>query len=154
MAHYLDILIFLGMLALGFGFGTWIEKRHYRSIQKREQELNSLPAMATKILPDGHFQQQLVLGSVVVSVDYFKRFLATLRNLFGGRMISYETLIDRARREAVLRMKSMAQEKGAEMIFNVKLETSSISKGRNGAIGSVEVLAYGTALIPLQSKLQ
>ena len=37
---------------------------------------------------------------------------------------------------------------GAEMVFNIKLETASISKGRRNAIGSVEVLAYGTAIIP------
>jgi hypothetical protein len=32
------------------------------------------------------------------------------------------------------------------MVFNVKIETVSISKGRRDAVGSVEVLAYGTAL--------
>jgi uncharacterized protein YbjQ (UPF0145 family) len=46
-----------------------------------------------------------VSGSVVVSVDYFKRFLAGLRTLVGGRVTSYETLLDRARREAILRCK-------------------------------------------------
>jgi len=147
----MDIIIFIVLLALGYGFGTWVEKRHYRSIREREQVLNALPAMATKQIPtQDHFKQQLVLGSVVISVDYFKRFLAALRNFFGGRVTSYETLIDRARREATLRMKSRAKEVGAEMIFNVKYETASISKGNKCAIGSIEVLAYGTALIPSQ----
>jgi uncharacterized protein YbjQ (UPF0145 family) len=45
-------------------------------------------------------------------------------------------------------MKTEAYARGAEMVFNVKLETASISKGRRNAIGSIEVLAYGTALIP------
>jgi hypothetical protein len=31
-------------------------------------------------------------------------------------------------------------------VFNVKMETSSISKGQRDTIGSVEVLAYGTAI--------
>jgi uncharacterized protein YbjQ (UPF0145 family) len=81
----------------------------------------------------------------VISVDYFKRFLASLRNIFGGRISSYETLVDRARREAILRMKASCP--GATQIINVRLETSSLSKNtRKGSIGSIEVFAYGTAI--------
>lgn len=147
-----DLILFLTLLALGYGFGQYAEMRHYRSILAREQQLNSLPAVASRIPPtDGIYDQQLVSGSVVVSVDYFKRFLATLRNLFGGRVTSYETLLDRARREALLRMKAQAQALGATLVFNVKYETASISKGRGNTIGSVEILVYGTALTPLRN---
>ena len=38
----------------------------------------------------------------------FKRFLANLRRLIGGRVKSYESILDRARREALLRMKTEA----------------------------------------------
>ena len=130
-------------------FGHIAEKRHYKSIIQREKKFNSLPAIASRIPPmNGGHHQELVSGSVVISVDYFKRFAATLRNFFGGRVTSYESLIDRARREALLRMKQAASDHSAEFVFNVKYETASISKGRKGRIGSVEVLAYGTALIP------
>ena len=88
----------------------------------------------------------LVAGSVVVSVDYFKRFLAGLRGLVGGRVVAYESLLDRARREAILRMKQQARELNAAMVFNIKIETSSISRNARGGVGSIEVLAYGTAL--------
>ena len=54
----------------------------------------------------------LVNGSTVVSNDYFKRLLAILRNIFGGRVKAYESLLDRARREAVLRMKDEAHSSG------------------------------------------
>ena len=145
-----DLIVFLTLLALGYFFGRLAETRHYRSIIKREQALARIPAIATKI-PDLSLRPQktvLVTGSVVISVDYFKRFLTGLRNLVGGRVKSYETLLDRARREAILRMKDQARIKGASLIFNVKLETSSISQGRReNSIGSVEVLAYGTAFI-------
>ena len=89
----------------------------------------------------------------MISVDYFKAVLAGLRNFFGGRVTSYETLLDRARREAILRMKESASAYKAQMIFNVKLETSSISKGPRNAIGSVEVLAYGTAIKMQQQEI-
>ena len=44
-------------------------------------------------------------------------------------------------------MKQSASDLGANYVFNVKMETSSISKGSRESIGSVEVLAYGTAII-------
>lgn len=145
----MDLIIFLTLLALGYGFGRYAETRHYRSIIAREQALSSLPTVASRLPPnDRLYQQQLVSGGVVVSVDYFKRFLAGLRNLFGGRMKAYETLLDRARREAILRMKEQAEAAGAAYVFNPKLETASISKGKGNNIGSVEVFAYGTAMIP------
>ena len=87
---------------------------------------------------------KLVTGSVVISVDYFKRILAGLRNIFGGQVSAYETLVDRARREAILRMKEKCPK--ATQLINLRIETSSISKGAKQQVGSVEVLAYGTAI--------
>ena len=144
-----QLIFFLVLLVLAYFIGTYIEKKHYASIIEREKKLNKLPAIAIKTPPtDGNFEQQLVLGSVTISVDYFKRFLATLHNFFGGRVTSYETLLDRARREALLRMKEAAAELNATLVLNIKYETASIYKGSGGAIGSVEMLAYGTAMIP------
>lgn len=56
-------------------------------------------------------------------------------------------MLDRGRREALLRMKAQAAGQGANAVFNIKLETSSLSQTDNGkgALGTVEVLAYGTA---------
>jgi len=149
MENYLDIIIFFALLALGYFFGRSREKSHYRSIIKRESQLRSIPVIASKILPDEFLpcQTTLVSGSVVISVDYFKKFVAGLRSIVGGRIASYESLIDRARREAVLRMKQEAKKLNADYVFNIKMETSSISKGRENSIGSVEVLAYGTAVM-------
>ena len=149
MENYLDIIIFFVLLALGYFFGQSREKNHYRSIIKREAQLRSIPVIASKILPDEFLpcQTELVSGSVVISVDYFKKFVAGLRSIVGGRITSYESLIDRARREAILRMKQEAKRLNADYVFNIKMETSSISKGREGSIGSVEVLAYGTAVV-------
>jgi len=145
-----DLIVFLILLALGYGFGRYSEKKHYKSIFKREKELNNILAIASKITPFRRqdLDSQLVAGNVVISVDFFKRFIAGLRNIFGGRVTSYETLLDRARREAILRMKEEAEKLNAEFVFNIKLETSSIHKGRGNSIGSVEVLAYGTAMFP------
>lgn len=144
-----ELIIFILLLALGYGAGTVAERRHYRSIEEREKAFLKLPTLNLKTPPcdpSTIASSRLVYGSVVISVDYFKRILAALRNIFGGDVKSYETLIDRARREATLRMKEVAAD--AEMIVNVRIETSSIAKNSNNrkSIGSLEAIAYGTAI--------
>lgn len=142
-----QLIVFSILLALGYFFGRHAEKRHYKSILTREKQWLRLPTSSSKrVMGDDRKINRchLVNGSMVVSVDYFKRILAKLRNFFGGNVQSYETLIDRARREAVLRMKESCPE--ADQVINLRLETSSITKGKGNQIGSVEVLAYGTAI--------
>ena len=143
-------LIFVGViLAIGYFAGTAIEKRHYKSIIQRERHYMNRPAVTfakkfSKKLPIE--KVELVAGSCVISVDAFKRMLAALRNIFGGEVSSYETLIDRARREAVLRMQEQAHD--ADVILNMRIETSSIGNSANerDSIGSIEAIAYGTAV--------
>jgi len=144
-----QIIIGFILLLLGYFFGRYFENKHYKSIVKREAEYADIIAVAIKSIPVSEQIKSglLVTGSVVISVDYFKRFLAMLRTILGGRVIAYETLLDRARREAILRMKQEARSLHADKIFNIKIETSSISKNASGNIGSVEVFAYGTALV-------
>jgi len=145
-----QIGIFILLLALGYSFGMLAEKRHYKSIVKRELKHNSLPAIATRYPPeDQPYEQRLVTGSVVVASDYFKTFLAGLINLFGGSVVSYESLLDRARREAMLRMKQQAMEINASSVFNVKYVTATVGSGRTS---SMEVLVYGTAMISRDSR--
>ena len=131
------------------GAGTWAERRHYRSIARREQATIDLPAVTLKsvdIPAEKIRSARLVHGSAVISIDYFKRMLAGLRNIFGGQVKSYESMIDRARREALLRMKAMAGD--ATVIVNVRIETAAIGKqSRRKSIGCLEAMAYGTALI-------
>lgn len=150
----MDLIIYivyiLFFLALGYGVGSALEKSHYGNIQKREKDYLTLPAVTSKKIEeqDNIVSAQLVTGSVVVSLDYFKRFLAGLRNIVGGRVKSYETILDRGRREAVLRMKEQARVLNADMIINMRFQTSGIGQitKKKGAIGCFEVLAYGTAV--------
>ena len=144
----IDLIVFMSLLALGYSAGTWAEKRHYRSIGKREEATINLAAVSMKStdIPEHKIRSaQLVYGSAVISVDYFKRILASLRNIFGGKVKSYESLLDRARREALLRMKEMAGD--ATVIVNVRIETSAIGKqSRRKNVSCLEAMAYGTAL--------
>lgn len=136
-----DLIYFVILIGLGYFVGTRLEKKHYASIQEREAQFLYLPAVASRnLLEDKPLERALlVCGSIVISTDFFRLTLAGLRNLLGGEVSAYETLLDRGRREAVLRMKENA--KGADIILNLRLETCQINQA-----GTVEVLAYGTAV--------
>jgi uncharacterized protein YbjQ (UPF0145 family) len=146
----LDLLVPLILLVVGYFAGTIAEQSHYKSIRVRELRLRRMPTTNLK-KPPPHWRVEkvaLVAGSTVISVDYFKRFLAGLRGFFGGRVRSYESLLDRARRESILRMKEEAAKLGCDAVINVRLESSNIAaplRNDRGTAG-VEVLAFGTAL--------
>lgn len=146
MEELISFGIFLVLMTIGYFSGKSAEKRHYQSILAREREFVNLPAVTLKRADDERpvAEAKLVSGSVVISVDYFKRFVAGLRNFFGGRMGAYESLVDRARREAILRMKE--QSKRADIILNMRLETSTMNDGAKNTVSSIEVIAYGTAV--------
>ena len=148
MIELILVLIFWVVpVVLGFFFGRRAERLHFASIHAREKDWLHLPATSSKkpvITGRNVADARLVTGSMVVSIDYFKRALGALRNLIGGSVQSYETLLDRARREAVLRLKESC--KGAHEVVNLRLETCSISGKTPGTVACVEVIAYGTAI--------
>ncbi len=150
----LDMLVNFGLplilLLLAYFTGTWIERRHFRSIRTRENENVAFPVVSFDTMPQdwNAGSGRLVSGSVVVSLDYFKRVIAGLRAIVGGRIKTYEPLLDRARREAMLRMIESAKRDGYDAIFNVRLETSRLANasGEGKRTAGVEMLAYGTAV--------
>jgi uncharacterized protein YbjQ (UPF0145 family) len=152
MEALLQLGLFALLLAVGLLFGRAAERRHYRELIAREQQYSDILVFNGRHLPAemdiGH--SLLVSGSVVLAEDYFKRVAASLKGFFGGRLTVYESLLDRGRREAVLRMKQEARQHGACMIFNVRFETSSISE--TGTMFSAEFLSYGTALVAARAQ--
>lgn len=139
----------LVLLVVAYFTGAAFERRHYASIRERELRWRSLPAITFRSVPPSWKVAEcaLITGSVVISVDYFKRFLSGLRMIFGGRVKAYETLLDRARREALLRLKEDAAGRGYHAVINVRLETCRIANARNSeSIAGLEVLAFGTGL--------
>ena len=130
--------------------GSMLERQHFRSIREREEKYRSFPVVSFKTLPKDWKvgSATVVSGSVVISLDYFKRIIAGLRGIIGGRIKTYEPLLDRARREAVLRMTEEARSAGYDAVINVRLETSRLASSRADGKGTagVEMLAFGTAI--------
>ena len=138
------------ILLVTYFIGGKVESNHFKSIRNRERASRRMMVLTIQNIP-AEWQPQdsgLVMGSVVVSLDYFKRFLAGIRAIFGGRIKSYEPLLDRARREAILRMKGEALAKGYTAVINLRLDTSRLASAtKNGkSTAGVEILAFGTGL--------
>ena len=111
-------------------------KRPYISFQKNV--LNNKQIIDSK----------LVSGCAVIACDGFKYFLSNIISFFGGNLSTYESVLDRARREAMLRMREEGIKCHARIIVNVKLETIMINDNEQNKkqAPQVCVLAYGTAV--------
>lgn len=146
----MELIILAILLGVGLYFGGQNEKNHYKSIRRRERKLVKIPVESGTFKEEiVNVQGMLVKGQVVIASDYFKTFASALRSITGGRLKNFETLLDRGRREAILRMKEEAVSLGADRIVNLKIETARIGNIHSGknALNCVEVVAYGTALI-------
>ena len=145
----LDLIIIIISLTICYITGNIIEKNHYKNIKKREIQLYKSPyvsfgksfAYSPKIK-----ESYLVSSSVVIGCDYFKAFLAGLKNIFGGNVSAYESVLDRGRREAILRMREYAAQKNANAIINVKIETVMLDPIGTKTFPKVCVTTYGTAI--------
>ena len=136
------------LVVFGLVTGKIIESRHFRSLAEREAR--SGPVLTTlKTLPAGRTPEamEFCIGGVVIASDYFKTFAAIVRNLVGGRLRTLETMLERGRREAMLRLRDQAAEFGADMVISVRLETAVIMRSKQGKnYPAAEVIAYGTAV--------
>lgn len=145
-----QLLVSAFLLALGFVSGKSIEHFHFQDLAKRERRHRRLLALTTRRVPaDWRVEHAMLLtGSVVISLDYWKRFAAGIRQLFGGNVRSFETLFERARREALLRLKEAAAAKGCDALIGVRLESAElVNQGANGkGTAGVELIAFGTGL--------
>lgn len=141
-----EITIFFVLLVGGFIFGRLVELAHLRRLAIEEEELSDIMVTDLRRLPANWNASHAVLvtGTCVIATDYFKVFIAGLRNLFGGNVPGYEVLMNRARRQARVRMLQEARRLGANVVWNVRIETSSISETRLGR--GVEAIIYGTAM--------
>ena len=98
--------------------------------------------VTTETVPGRDTQESLGIarGNTVKARNVGRDITQGLRNLAGGELKAYSTLLAQARDEAISRMEADAAEMGANAVVNVRMETSEITKGAS------EVIAYGTAV--------
>jgi len=148
--EFLTLAIAPVMLLGAWISGSILERRHLKRLLLLESGSRGVLAVTIEDLPpDWHVESsELVMGNVVISQDYYKRFAASIKGLFGGNIRVLEPLLERARREALIRMKGVAHARGYRTIINVRIETAALAGARRDGKGTVgvEILAFGTAI--------
>ncbi|WP_339690599.1 YbjQ family protein [Celeribacter baekdonensis] len=82
----------------------------------------------------------LVRGSTVRAKHIGSDIVASLRNIVGGEVKEYASLLAGAREQAMDRMIAEATALGADAIVAVRFQTSAIAQSAS------EVMCYGTAV--------
>lgn len=82
----------------------------------------------------------LVRGSTVRAKHIGSDIVAGLRNIVGGEVKEYASLLAGAREQALDRMIEEARAQGADAIVAMRFQTSAIAQAAS------EVLCYGTAV--------
>jgi len=150
MELIVTLVTFVVLMSLGFFVGGHVERRHFRLLDEREGRNSGFLVTQLKSFPgavSGASPPTMLCGEAVISSDYLKTFLAKMRKIFGGEMKSYQSLLIRARREALQRLVEAAQAQGYNAVCNVRYESTDISgasKRRSKAV-MVTILASGTA---------
>lgn len=81
-----------------------------------------------------------VKGSTVQTKNIGKDFMAGLKSLIGGEIISYTEMMNEARQIATERLLQDAEALGADAVLGFRLQTSAVMGG------AAEIIAYGTAV--------
>ncbi len=82
----------------------------------------------------------IVKGNTIRARHVGRDIMAGLKQIVGGEIKSYTTMLQQAREEAFNRMVNEAVALGADAIINVRFTTSDVMQG------AAEILAYGTAV--------
>ena len=151
------LLFYAGLPALALFVGWFVghlsESRHERSLAEREEALRDIAATDMRTPPGFAAAEgpcMLVSGEAVVASDTFKSWVFGLKNIVGGESKSFTRLFERARREALLRMKARARELGCNAVCNVRFDSADIGgnasgmkkKGSNMAVALVSGTAW------------
>ena len=82
----------------------------------------------------------LVKGSTVLSKNFGKDFMSSMKTLVGGEITGYTEMLVEARQIATKRMVDEANALGADAVINIRFGSSAVMQG------AAEVIAYGTAV--------
>ena len=151
------ILIPLGptlfLILLAMTVGGYNERTHVNSLEQRESETADMVVSQLKSFPgfiSSDKPPKMFISETIISAHYVKMILVSIRNLFGGEVKSFRVIMERARRESVLRVLEQARQEGYNAVCNIRLDSVDINgaatrKQSKMALGSI--MASGTAYI-------
>lgn len=98
--------------------------------------------VSTETIPNREITETLgvVRGNTVRARHLGRDIFAGLKNIVGGEISEYTSLMSEARDEAIRKMMVEAESLNADAIVNVRFATSNVMQGTS------EILVYGTAV--------
>ncbi len=71
----------------------------------------------------------IVTGEVIVGANLFRDLFASITDIVGGRSGSYEKVLERARREAILEIVEKCRQLGGDALVGCDLDYQVLGKG-------------------------
>jgi uncharacterized protein YbjQ (UPF0145 family) len=137
-----------------WGLGRWYQGRVMAALMENEKtegasfaSENHLSTASSTALMAAQ-SSTLLHVSICVGPSMGQMFFMWFKSLFGGRLHSYDVVLEFGRREVLFRLRQQAKALGCTSIHNVRLETSVISfaKNQDSKRSSVEFLAFATGI--------
>src|SRR5690606_22221996 len=100
----LQIIIFAILFSVGFGFGRYNERKHFRYLDEQAQRLSYMRLSSSRFAVSD-YSGQIRSSDVVIAYGEFKSGIASVQSMLGGRLTTYESVVKRAPREASVRLK-------------------------------------------------
>uniref|UniRef100_A0A7C2I3J2 UPF0145 protein ENQ34_05505 n=1 Tax=Ammonifex degensii TaxID=42838 RepID=A0A7C2I3J2_9THEO len=82
----------------------------------------------------------IVVGSTVRARWFGRDIAAAFKQIVGGEIGSYTSMMEKARKDALARMEEEAVRLGADAVVGVRFATTQVMTG------AAEILTYGTAV--------
>ena len=148
------ILISLLFPFLSWAIGRWYQDRLMNALLVNEKQQGNM------LQSDQHLSTQSLMTtmtaesstllhvSICVGPSMGQIFFMWCKGIFGGRLHSYDVVLDYGRREALHRLNQQARELGCSSMVNIRIETSTVSFAKNNknSTSSVEFLAFATGI--------
>jgi uncharacterized protein YbjQ (UPF0145 family) len=150
----IPVLATLFIPLTSWGLGRWYQGRLLKVLDGKEKQHGSLfksnksLSTSSPMATMNASSSTLLHVSICVGPSWGQMFFMWVKSLFGGRLHSYDTVLDFGRREVLMRLHQQANELGCASIVNIRIETSVISFAKNDKSkqSSVEFLAFATGL--------
>lgn len=83
-------------------------------------------------------------AEVVYGSNFLRDFLASIRDIVGGRTGSYERLFEEGQRKAMEELEQRAQRLGADAVVGIAVDTGTINVDQSSVL--LVITATGTAV--------
>jgi uncharacterized protein YbjQ (UPF0145 family) len=127
--------------------GRNLDKRMSDIVLRERASIEHFGKDPLSTLKGGHIvggikETGLVYSSIVFAPSHWQLLIASINQIFGGRIDVVHRVISVGRAEATQRLREQAQEAGWDEVLNVRIDSAEMSAPSK----AVEIFAYGTGI--------